>query len=116
MTQQQYETPTAEAAKLTQLDVMRISQSIAERVMDMLLEHGVMMNPAQVEEYKKLKAMTEERFLKGVEVARMLNCSPAQVTKLRKQGKIKAYVQGVNPVYKLSEVLKIRSRKTMFQY
>lgn len=115
MTQRQtYESPSSETTKLTRAEMSIIAQQIAEEVMEMLLERGVMMNTSQVEEYNRLKAMQEERLIKGVEVARLLNCSPALVTKMRKEGRLRSYLQGHSAVYKLSEVLKLRTRKSLY--
>lgn len=70
-------------------------------------------SPAQVKRYEEMKDELEgTKLLKGVEVAKWLGVDPAQITRLRKSGKIPAHYVGKSWKYMLRDVkIFIKSNK-----
>lgn len=54
---------------------------------------------------------SKERLCSGVEAARLLGCSPARITLLRKNRRIRYTVVGSVPKYPYSEIMRIKKMK-----
>lgn len=63
--------------------------SIAEKVVSILSDRGLLITERQAQEYHKLRELRDsDKLITGVEAAKILGCSPSSVSRLAARGKL----------------------------
>lgn len=92
-----------------ELSSQQISE-IADQIFSRLNDAGMLLTENEAKEYKKLKAVAEVKLLTGVQVSRLLNVSPASVTRIRQSGQLKGVWVGGRWMYPQKEVQKYKCK------
>ena len=88
----------------TTTEMMRLLQELRQSIDSLRAEVA----GGYKEKYEALAAEVSEGMVSGVKAAEIIGCSPAMVTKLRKEGKLKGKVVGKTWRYPVRNILKYK--------
>lgn len=95
---------------MTTSEIERTVRALVSCTIQELQSQGLLLSPAELEEYRKLKEEKADCYITGTAAGMMLNLSSASITQLRKDGKIKAQMIGQRWKYKKSEIEKYANK------
>lgn len=91
-----------------------LSQQQLREIADLLFSRisgaGMVLTENEAKEYKRLKEVSDIKLITGVQFAKIINCSPASITRMRKTGIIKGTPVGNRWMYRQDDALKMKKK------
>lgn len=87
-------------------------RQIAIAMVDYLREQGYILSPQECKELREYRERDDE-WICGIEAAKMLGCSPTQVTRLKNRKAVKYRLEGSKPLYSVKDLNRYIKKRTI---
>ena len=81
-------------------------------IVEYLKEQGYILSPEERQELTQYRELNEQ-YISGKEAAKMLNCSPSYITKLKDLKALKYRMKGSHPEYSVKSVREYLKKRTI---